>query len=482
MASPNSTSITSKLSSWWHGLRPEKRNNITLVLFIVGVLVIVTTLWKIDQSGKKPIETTVAPEAKSISALDPQTLEKAQSHKLDEALLEIDRLKKGYTSGTLPTDPNAAGSGASPTTPGSAPNTPGPFGSSPTGISAPTMPAFPATNGAASASIPKLSGPSIPLPPMPGAATPLQPMQQAQSSIIAPPPPMPRSMKASKSGGVDMTPGNSGLTPPGAVPPPPGASDVAFSDMNMGGIQMSKHAVEAKDSGAVKEAGKKKERKSIYLPPSFVRAVLLSGLNAPTSEGGKGNPTPVLIRLQGLSILPNEVTKNLKGCFVIAEGVGNLADERAHIRLVGISCLSRRGEAVIDQKIKGYAVDADGQVGLAGKVVSRMGAVIARTALAAFISGVGEGVANSTQTSMLSPYGTTTAVTNFDPKNIALSGFGKGISESSKELNKFFLDLAKQSIPVVSVGASKEITIVFSEGTTLEIKDLNEMKGICCSL
>ena len=43
-------------------------------------------------------------------------------------------------------------------------------------------------------------------------------------------------------------------------------------------------------------------------------ATLLSGLDAPTSEGAKGNPAPVFIRVRDLAVLPNRVKANLKGC------------------------------------------------------------------------------------------------------------------------------------------------------------------------
>ncbi len=102
-----------------------------------------------------------------------------------------------------------------------------------------------------------------------------------------------------------------------------------------------------------------------------MRRPLLSGLDAPTVESAKGNPVPVLLRIKDLAILPNKVKADLKGCFVIAEGQGNLADERAHLRLVNLSCLSRKGQAVIDQKIKGFVVDSE-EDRLRGTVVSKM--------------------------------------------------------------------------------------------------------------
>jgi conjugal transfer pilus assembly protein TraB len=211
---------------------------------------------------------------------------------------------------------------------------------------------------------------------------------------------------------------------------------------------------------------KKKEHK-IYLPPSYMEATLLSGLAAPTSSDGKASPAPALLRIKDLAILPNSVKANLRGCFVIAEGTGNLADERAHLRLVSLSCLARNGRAVIDQKIKGFAVDSDGKIGLAGFVVTKMGAMISRSLLAGFFGGLGDAVKAASTTTTVTGSG---VVQTVDSENMARQAVGGGLSQASKDLQKFYLELAKQTLPVIEVGASKPVTLVISEGVDLEIK------------
>jgi conjugal transfer pilus assembly protein TraB len=202
-------------------------------------------------------------------------------------------------------------------------------------------------------------------------------------------------------------------------------------------------------------------------------ATLLSGLDAPTMEGSKGNPIPVLIRVKDLAILPNSVKADLKGCFVIAEGFGDLSTERANLRLVSLSCLSRKGESVIDQKVKGFIVDQDGKIGLRGKVVAKMGSMIARAALAGFASGVGDAVSQSYTVQSTSALGTTSSVSSSD---IAQYGAATGAASALKEVSKFYLDLAKQTMPVIEIGATRNITIVIEEGTSLDIRDQGDSK------
>ena len=218
-----------------------------------------------------------------------------------------------------------------------------------------------------------------------------------------------------------------------------------------------------------------KKKAQIFLPPSFMEATLLSGVAAPTTSAAKSNPLPVLLRIKDLAVLPNKVKANLKGCFAIAEATGNLADERVHIRLLTLSCVAKDGAAVIDQAIKGFVVDQDGKVGLSGRVVAKMGIHIARSALVGFLGGFGSAVeATSVDTTFSPVLGTTSKMwTESDTKHVIKAGAGKGIAQAAKELQKFYLQLAEQTLPVIEVGATKNVTMVISEGVNLEIKKQN---------
>ncbi len=239
----------------------------------------------------------------------------------------------------------------------------------------------------------------------------------------------------------------------------------------IGGIEVVSGPPEApKQIGGVK----KKRSESVYLPPSFMEATLLTGLDAPTAEGAKGEPVPVLLRIKAPAVLPNRVKANLKGCFVIAEGYGSLADERAHLRLVTLSCIARDGGAVIDQPVKGFVVDDDGKIGLRGRVVSKMGSALARSFIAGFFGGIGSATQVAAQTTSISALGYTQTV---QPSKILEAGVGGGIAQGANHLEQFYLSLAKQSMPVVEVGATRDVTLVISEGVSLQIKNFCNQMG-----
>jgi conjugal transfer pilus assembly protein TraB len=256
------------------------------------------------------------------------------------------------------------------------------------------------------------------------------------------------------------------------IPPPPKPSGIPEKERLsiIGGINI----VKGKElvGKAPEETSKKKV---IYLPPSFVEATLLSGVSAPTTLAAKSNPLPMLLRIKDLAVLPNKVKANLKGCFAIAEGRGNLADERVHVRILTISCVAKDGNAVIDQAVKGFVVDADGKVGLSGRVVAKMGAHIARTVLAGFVGGFGEALETTSSTINYNPLtgGTSQRWSSDDAKTVLTAGVGRGIAEGAKAVQEFYLQLAQQTLPVIEVGATKTVTLVISEGVGLEIKEHN---------
>jgi len=256
-----------------------------------------------------------------------------------------------------------------------------------------------------------------------------------------------------------------------ATPPPPlfsGSRGKKGEETNViGGITFVSNPL---PTPKTEEEDKKKYQ--IYLPPSFMEATLLSGLDAPTTTSGKNNPVPVLLRIKDLAVLPNRVKANLKGCFVLAEGRGNLASERVDVRLLTLSCVSKDGEAVIDQAVKGYVVDEDGKAGLRGLVSAKMGAMLARSALAGFLGGFGEAVRSSAMSYQTTALGTQTQVfSSTDASHIARAAIGGGISETTKNLQKFYLQLAQQTLPIIQVGATKTVTVVISEGVKLEVKN-----------
>ncbi|WP_082833176.1 TraB/VirB10 family protein [Geobacter anodireducens] len=279
----------------------------------------------------------------------------------------------------------------------------------------------------------------------------LPPLPPASAGVNVPPPPLP--------------PG----TPGTVTPSDPPAQE--FGEISI--VSFEGKSNEGKSAGT--DNGKKKGTAgtSVYLPPSYMEATLLSGAYIPTAESAKGHPMPVLLRIKTPAFLPNEAKAEVKGCYVIADGRANLATERAEMTVVSLSCLDKKGQAVIDQKVKGWLIDSDGVAGIGGKVVAKMGAMVARSLIAGFFGGMGDALKSSVTTTSVSPLGATQSI---DTDKVAIAGVGNGFSSGFKEIQRFYLDLAKQTLPAIAILPSKSVTVAISEGTMLEIKPIKGIK------
>ena len=214
--------------------------------------------------------------------------------------------------------------------------------------------------------------------------------------------------------------------------------------------------------------------RQVYLPVGMMEAVLLTGLDALVGNQAQSNPEPILARVQTPAVLPNDVRANLKGCFVVGNGIGILAKERVDVRAVSLSCVDESERTVIDQPIKGYFVDTDGKKGLSGNVVTRDGAIVGRAFATGVLDGFGSVAEVGAGTQSISPLGSTRI---FDTEQAVIAGLGQGIGNAASSLSEYYLDLAKTISPVIEVGTQKRAVLVIQEGVYLDIKEVKNVAG-----
>lgn len=420
-----------KLYQWWNGLQPKQRKTIVLICVCTAAFVIALLGWA-QSRGKVKDQLAAAnrKETRKDIPIEPGLMEKKKE--LDSQA-EVDRLKaqiEAIKNGD-PVDSNG-----NPIQPGGAQVPGAPLAGIVSGVGGKQQPAGQgAAGGQVKGGRPQSAGMSLPpLPPEP-------------TNVHVPPPP----------------------PPPGApVQIDPPAQE--YGEISIVSFEGRSVGEKRSDASASKKKGEK--AMTVYLPPSYMEATLLSGAYIPTAESAKGHPMPVLLRVKTPAFLPNEAKAAVKGCYIIADGRANLATERAEMTVVSLSCLDKKGQAVIDQKVKGWLIDSDGVAGIGGKVVAKMGSMVARSLLAGFFGGAGDALKASATTTSISPLGTTQSI---EPSDVALAGLGNGLSGGFKEIQKFYLELAKQTLPAIAIMPSKSVTVAISEGTMLEIKPVKGM-------
>lgn len=205
------------------------------------------------------------------------------------------------------------------------------------------------------------------------------------------------------------------------------------------------------------------------VPPGFMPAMMIVGVHSQVSNSGTGNPKPIHLRVQAPATLPNKIKMDLAGCFVIANTWGNLASERIEAQTVSINCVTSDKKKLITGALKGYVADEDGQRDIAGRVVTKAGALMGRQFLAETMAGIGETIAQNTGDVAVSPLGTVTSVTGDE---LLKRGVTSGIGGGFKAAADYLSELLAQSGPVIESGAARPLMIMVQETSWLEIIDI----------
>ena len=298
-----------------------------------------------------------------------------------------------------------------------------------------------------------------------------QPMPPAPAPAVAPQGALPMTSPANLPLAPPVRPAAQGAGfPPGL---PPGMSDapslglmrVSLRDAAVKTAQANAPARgPATASGASETNEAQGKTLDNYIPISFTRAVLLGGLDAPTGGQAQSNPHPVLLRLDDNAILPNRFRAQVRECFVIGAGYGDISSERAYIRTERLACVRHDGTA-LEVKIKGSIFDETGKVGVRGRLVTKQGQVLANALLAGVISGIGYGFQNQFTTFSTSPFG---QVATTDPSHAFEAGMSAGVGRAMDRLAQYYISLAEKTFPVIEVDAGRSVDVVLTEGVAID--------------
>ncbi len=226
-----------------------------------------------------------------------------------------------------------------------------------------------------------------------------------------------------------------------------------------------------------------KAKPNLVIPRgSGIEAVLMTGVDAfvdTTSSRtkpnvtGKGSSTnlftPFVAKVKGEAIMPNNWrNSSLVDCFVTGSAVGNLSSQRAYLKGEGITCVAESGE-IFEGSMNSVVFGEDGKPGIAGTVVSKQGSVLAKQFLAGAVGGLSQ---------MFAPTPIVGLNSNVsgngqqqyqwpNPTMAAQSSLAGGLQQAGQQLAQFYLDFAKQMMPVIEITGGHRVT--FSLQETLSI-------------
>jgi conjugal transfer pilus assembly protein TraB len=231
--------------------------------------------------------------------------------------------------------------------------------------------------------------------------------------------------------------------------------------------------IEDELKGKTKEAehdqsASKKGKNDEWIPSgSFMKVVLLNGIDAPTSGGSQAEPYPVLMSILDLTTLPNRFRLDMRECFVIGAGYGNLSDERAYIRTERLSCVRKDGQAV-DFDLKGHIIGEDGKLGLRGRVVSKQGQQIGMALFAGTLAGLGTALKPTGNVTLNLGDNSTTSVTRPNVGDVATSAGLGGVGNALDRVAQYYLKWAEKLFPVIEIDAGRSVEVVILQGRSLK--------------
>jgi conjugal transfer pilus assembly protein TraB len=212
----------------------------------------------------------------------------------------------------------------------------------------------------------------------------------------------------------------------------------------------------------------KKEETSFLPSGSFMKAILLTGIDAPAYGSAQSEPYPVLLSVMDLSVLPNRFRMNLKDCFIIGAGYGNLSDERAYIRTETLSCVRNDG-TVIDLGLKGHVIGEDGKLGMRGRLVSKQGQKIAMAMLTGMLGSFAH--AFRPQTATVLQLGTEgSGVFHYPVSDVLEAGVLGGVGNALNKIAEYYLKMADRIFPIIEVDAGREVEVFVLKGQELKLQ------------
>lgn len=289
--------------------------------------------------------------------------------------------------------------------------------------------------------------------------------------------------------GQSMVPGESGELPSSAVPsnPLPSDADDYFANAPLPDLHapyrdeaigrrpadtfsspLTIHLIEPEPLPV--EDKPVSEPSPLYLPAgSLISGTLITGLDAPTHESARREPFPALLRIQKEAILPNRFRADIRECFLIAAGYGDLSSERAYLRGETLSCVRSDG-GVIESRLDSYAVGEDGKAGVRGRLVSKQGQLVAKSMMAGFLQGLaGAFDVNPVPIIQTGNAGDTQLYQEVLSQQALQGAAIKGTGKALERVAQFYLDMAENIFPVIEVDAARQIEIVVTRGATLAL-------------
>lgn len=218
----------------------------------------------------------------------------------------------------------------------------------------------------------------------------------------------------------------------------------------------------------VKKGKPKEELGPVLAAGSFVKGTILTGVDASTT-----NPYPSLIALDHAYVSPNNFKVDLSNCFMIMKTQADLSSERVQMQPQKISCIAKHGK-FFEKKVNGYVADGyDNRFAMRGKVISNRKKEVFMGFLSSIVEGIGKAVQMAQTTQTTNALGGSQSVVTGDKMKFIGAG---AAADSAGLITRWYLNHAKQLLPVIRVGAGENVWVVMTDSFNLPKDFFNRIK------
>lgn len=227
----------------------------------------------------------------------------------------------------------------------------------------------------------------------------------------------------------------------------------------------------------VKAKSKEDESQTMsYLPAgSIITGTLINGMDAPTGQGARKDPFPSTLRIQKEAILPNKFRADVRECFMILSGYGDLSSERAYLRGETFSCIREDG-GVIEARLDSYAVGEDGKAGVRGRLVSKQGQMVAKSLIAGFLGGASKAMDVNVVPTINTTGSNRTEFQSPLSSDLFQGAAVKGASSALDRIAKFYIEMAEGIFPVIEIDAGRQLDVIVTRGARLQIRNMKRKR------
>lgn len=214
----------------------------------------------------------------------------------------------------------------------------------------------------------------------------------------------------------------------------------------------------------------KKKNDSLDIQLGVAKGILTTGAEAKVAGfGGQTEENaPVLIRLLSNMTIANGNYTQVNDCFLLGGARGELATNRAVIRLIKISCIfqDERGERyVASGNVKGWVYDENSSLGVSGELISREGKII-QTMLPLSLLQAGMDYLTQNSTNVFLDGNNVTSALG----NSFSSGLSNGASEPLQKIYDYYTNYLDALSPSIYFRAGREISILFKGGEKIKLE------------